>query len=117
MLFRKRKPKVWVLRYENPTYLRENGKPHFREVTVTAPTAAEARLIADRRCGEAYGNAALEREQRIRNGVEGETEDGKKFWVIPPVTGYIDPAAQKLREIPGAHHDGYVLVSVQERKP
>lgn len=105
--------RVYRLRYENPGFLRENGRPHFREITVPVGSGrfklgkeADALELAERRLSESYGRAALEREARVREGSES----------AGPIPGYLDPAAETLRRIPDAHQDGYELVSVERVK-
>lgn len=105
-----RPTRVYRLRYENPQFLRENGKPHFREITVPVGFGrfrrgreADALEIAERRLAEAYGKLAFDREDRVRRG----TPDAG------PIPGHVDPAAEKIRMIPDAHQDGYELVSVE----
>jgi hypothetical protein len=109
-----RASRVYKFRYENPDFLMESGKPHYREITAVAGegrgkvgSEAEARDLADRRLSEQYGQALLDREQRVREG------NGNPAQAIP---GYEEVAAQRLRADPRLHQDNYVLVGVQRVK-
>jgi hypothetical protein len=106
--------RVYKLRYENPNYLRENGKPHFRVITVPVGwgrfergTEAAALELAERRLSEAYGAIAYQREAGIREGTHGS---------FPAIPGYVDPAVEKIRHLPDAHQDNYQLVEVRRVK-
>lgn len=114
---------VFKFRYENPDFLRENGKPHFRVITVPVGFGrfkpgreADALEIAERRLNEAYGQAALDREERIRLGTPVHDAEGTLIEYQGGIPGHIDPAADKIRHIPGLHQDGYKLVSAERVK-
>lgn len=102
-----RASRVYVFRYENPAWLMENGKPHFRTIRAVAGegrgklgSKAEAQALAERRLSEQFGYAAFEKETMIRQ----------------QVAGYLDGAAERLRQEPRLHQDNYVLVSVERVK-
>jgi hypothetical protein len=102
-----RASQVWKFRYENPDFLMESGRPHYREITAVAGegrfrrgSKEEALALAERRLSEQFGQALVSLIEQKR-----ET-----------VAGWTDPAAEKLLADPRIHQDNYHLVSVQRVK-
>lgn len=102
-----RASRVYKFRYENPDWLMESGRPHYREITAVAGEGrgrlgneAEARELAERRLSEQYGDALIQQVLDRR-----ET-----------VAGYSNEAFERLEAEPRLHQSQYQLVSVKRVK-